>query len=396
MSGRTAAVKSVVFYTQEYPTPNDPTDGVFTQQLADALSAHTKVTVVCPVPWWPDIPLLKKVSSWVPSRGIPYFTRRNDVHVYFPKVPLVPYLTRGVQPLIQALRAYPLMVKLRNAGRLDAINAHSVYPDGVAAALLASWLKVPLIQTAIGSDINSNLNSPARMRQIGWAIKSAETVIAVSHALCETLRRHFAHPRIYRIPNGINRKLFSPHGPRAKLEASAGSASDVLLFIGRLHPVKGLDTLLAALGVLKSQGALNFLTVIIGEGGELPALLSQASQLQVADHVRFIGPKAHHEVGDWLRLAKAFCLPSRNEGMPNVVIEAHACGVPVVASDVGGIGELVGEQTGILVPPESPDKLAAALAQAMSRQWSQQAICEHVAWADWEKTAAAYAELLRN
>jgi teichuronic acid biosynthesis glycosyltransferase TuaC len=393
--------RSVVLYTQEYPTPNDPTDGIFTEQLAQALTASANVSVVCPMPWWPDSALLRRVSNWVPSTRVPYQTCHGDVTVFYPKVPLVPYFARLPQPLIQACRALPLIRELNRKGLASVINAHSIYPDGVSAAILSSWLKIPLVLTAIGSDINANLSRPLRLKQIRWAMSRASTVVGVSNDLVQKMRALQVPVPVVRIPNGVNRERFFPQDAASQIKTSmtrtlracGADTRPKLLFVGRLHPVKGLTFLIDALALLKEIGRLEFQTLIVGEGSQERMLRARIERADLERHVFLLGPQPHDEIGDWIRMAKVFCLPSLNEGMPNVVIEAQACGVPVVASNVGGIGELVSADTGILVPPANAAALADALAKAFSRSWDQSLIVRGVAWAHWDESAGNYMEL---
>ena len=384
----------VVVYTQEYPTANDPHDGLFTQALVDALATRLPTTVICPVPWFPMPDFVLRRTGWVSTRGLPRQERRNGMDIFFPRIPLVPVLTRAVQPQIQALRMAGMLRRLRADGRMTLLNAHSVYPDGIAAARLARRLRVPLVLTAIGSDINANLESPGRMRQIRTAMESAAVVIGVSRALCDTMRQVAPRARIEHVPNGIDRRRFVVDGPEpATAPELHGDIRPVLLFVGRLHPVKGLDVLLESLGLLRQAGCLEFQTVIIGDGPAHADLSRRCAELRLADDVRFIGGRPHHEVAVWLRRARVFCLPSRHEGMPNVVLEAQASGVPVVATRVGGLAELVGERSGILVAPGNAAELAQALTQAMRSAWIARDVAAQVAWADWQKSADRYLEI---
>jgi glycosyltransferase involved in cell wall biosynthesis len=384
----------VVVYTQEYPTANDPHDGLFTQALVDALEPRLPTTVICPVPWFPMPDFLLRRTGWVSTRGLPHHERRGGMDVFFPRIPLVPVLTRGVQPQIQALRVSGPLRRLRAAGRLTLLNAHSIYPDGIAAARLARSLRIPLVLTAIGSDINANLDSPKKLGQIRAAMESAVAVIGVSRALCETMRAIARRARIEHVPNGIDRRRFSLGGSEPALAPELqGDARPVLLFVGRLHPVKGLDVLLEALATLRDSGPLEFQTVIIGDGPEHAELTRRCAELRLQPDVRFIGGRPHHEVAIWLRRAKVFCLPSRNEGMPNVVLEAQASGVPVVATRVGGLAELVGQRSGILVASGDSAELAAALSRAMNSTWNAADVAAQVSWADWQKSADRYLEI---
>src|SRR5690606_4716037 len=137
-----------------------------------------------------------------------------------------------------------------------------------------------------------------------------------------------------------------------------------LLFIGNLLPVKGVDVLLDACRALASRRD-DWCLHLVGDGAGRAGLEQQARALGLADRVVFHGSRAHAELPEWLRASDLFVLPSRSEGIPNVLLEASACATPWVASDVGGIPEIVSLGAGTLVPPEQPDALADALARGL-------------------------------
>src|SRR5207247_6103231 len=103
------------------------------------------------------------------------------------------------------------------------------------------------------------------------------------------------------------------------------------------------------------------LIVLVGGGPAQGALEEEIQRRRLADHVRLAGPQPHREIPHWIAAADALCLPSHNEGCPNVVLEALACGRPVVASSVGAVPEFVDAESGAVVPPREPEQLAAAL-----------------------------------
>jgi glycosyltransferase involved in cell wall biosynthesis len=169
------------------------------------------------------------------------------------------------------------------------------------------------------------------------------------------------------------------------------------LFVGRLHPVKGLDILISALKILKQQGKLEFRVLVVGDGDLRPSLEERACSDGVDQEIVFAGPRPHKEIPLWLSASNVFCLPSRMEGLPNVVLESLASGVPVVASAVGGIPELIVEGVnGFLVEPGEPESLASALLRAMNTPLEAGQVMETVAWADWAAVAASYARLYRD
>jgi glycosyltransferase involved in cell wall biosynthesis len=139
----------------------------------------------------------------------------------------------------------------------------------------------------------------------------------------------------------------------------------LLLWVGRMVPVKGLDTLLAACERLKQANG-DFQLCLVGDGPLRASLVAEVERRGLTDHVTFVGLVDHAQLGPWFRAADLTVLPSRSEGIPNVLLESLACGTPFVASDVGGIPEIASPTAGRLVPPDDPAALAAALKAALA------------------------------
>jgi glycosyltransferase involved in cell wall biosynthesis len=112
--------------------------------------------------------------------------------------------------------------------------------------------------------------------------------------------------------------------------------------------------------------------------------MERAITLGCADQIELVGSVPHAQLGPWFRAADLLCLPSHNEGVPNVVLEAMACGTPVMATDVGGIPEVVPDYAGILVPPHQRERLSAALIDACARTWDNPRIAAHANGFRWE------------
>jgi teichuronic acid biosynthesis glycosyltransferase TuaC len=146
-----------------------------------------------------------------------------------------------------------------------------------------------------------------------------------------------------------------------------------VVFVGWLAPTKGLRELIdATIRLVPSRPRLQL--VCIGEGALRAELEAQVTRAGIAGHVRFLGHRAPSEISRWLAAANLFCLASYAEGCPNAVIEALACGRPVIATQVGGIPELVDDACGILVPPGDGAALAKALDQGFDRPWDESGI----------------------
>jgi teichuronic acid biosynthesis glycosyltransferase TuaC len=391
----------LVLLTSQFPTPNDVSGAVFSAQLAKALAEKVHLTVVCPVPWCPNLPGLRDMGTCKWYAGIPHKIRHGDIDVYFPRFPFIPKLSSVVQPWLQALPLKRFLSRLNSVVRIDAINAHWLFPDAVSATWAAAKLDIPILVTALGSDVNVAAQHPICRRQIEWALSHADAASGVSRALVARLRELGAREAgSHYIPNGIDTGRFLK--PAAEEIESARTKLGLnpdrrhLLFLGRLHPVKGLPHLIEALGVLHQNHQLTFDTTLVGAGEEHDRLSEAVHRLGLMDHVRFAGQVLHQDIPLWLRSADALCLPSLMEGMPNVVLEAQACGLPVIASRVGALPDLINDSNGILVPPASSAALATALHDAFARTWDREAIVRGQTAVSWDAVAAQYLGVIHN
>jgi teichuronic acid biosynthesis glycosyltransferase TuaC len=188
----------------------------------------------------------------------------------------------------------------------------------------------------------------------------ADAVITVSEELRQVaLTEGIAPQKVTTVLNGCDHSMFYP-GDRGEARRELGVAQDakVILFVGSLLETKGLGELTEAFAGLAKGMKL----VVVGQG-------PFEAQLHGRESVLLAGRQDTNGVARWMRACDIFCLPSHSEGCPNVVVEALSCGRPVVATNVGGIPELVNESCGILIPPRDPEKLRAALENALSRSW---------------------------
>jgi glycosyltransferase involved in cell wall biosynthesis len=281
-------------------------------------------------------------------------------------------------------------------GRFDCVLASWAYPDAVAIGALARLSGTPYVVKVHGSDINVFAGEPGRRGQIRWTLKRAAHVLAVSRALSQRLGElGVAADRRQVLYNGVDPQRFHPL-PRAQAKRALGHAPNerLLLFVGNLKSSKGCTELLDAfsrLSLVVPQARLAF----AGDGPQAAALKAQAARKGVSDKVRFAGRLQHEELVRWFGAAELLCLPSHAEGVPNVVLESMACGRPVVATDVGGIPEVLPDFAGLMVPANDTGALTAALLRALETPWDEARIVEHARSFDWERNVSTLESLLR-
>jgi glycosyltransferase involved in cell wall biosynthesis len=199
------------------------------------------------------------------------------------------------------------------------------------------------------------------------AVRSADGIVAVSRDLSETLIRLGVKPdKVRTIYDGVDRRLFHP-GDKAQERAILNLSPEekAILFVGNLVPVKAVDVLIrASAEPMRVDSTIRL--VIVGQGPLRTELKRLAQELGIVDRVRFVGPIPHAELPRWFRATDLFVLPSHSEGVPNVLLEASACGVPWVASRVGGIPEIAHLGLSRLVQPNAPVELAQAIREMLA------------------------------
>jgi len=274
-----------------------------------------------------------------------------------------------------------------------------------AAALFWKWmLGVPYIVSLRGGDVPGfrpydfalyhRMISP--LLHVVW--KQAKAVVANSNGLRELAHRFDSNVPIEVIPNGVDSELFRPAASRMQqLNDSHGGLR--LLFVGRIVYQKGLDILFHALGGVREY---TWQLTVVGDGPLREPLMRLAEDLGIADRIKFVGWVHRDKLPDIYRQADVFVFPSRHEGMSNVVLEAMASGLPVIATDIAGNHDLVVHgKNGFLIKPEAEVELREVLKQIMRqpRQLSamgkeaQQFIIQHYSW---RKAAEQYLAVMHR
>jgi glycosyltransferase involved in cell wall biosynthesis len=298
-----------------------------------------------------------------------------------------------LHPFLMAAGAFSTLRRLRAEGfEFDLIDAHYFYPDGVAALLLGKWFGRPVTITARGTDLNLYPRRfPLVRRMISYSARRAAASIAVSSALAETLRELGAAPeRIHVLRNGVDLAIFRPVD-RAAARGELGLSGPVLVSVGHLIERKGHDLVVEALAMLPGCTLL-----VVGEGPQRTALSRLAVRLGVADRVRFLGEIAHERLPAIYGAADLLVLASSREGWPNVVLEAMACGTPVIASQVEGVPEMItSRDAGLILPERSAAAIAAAVEALLADSPSRAATRRHAEAFSWVATTQGQLRVFR-
>jgi len=347
-------VTDILWIAPRYPWRDDPAVGIFYQTQARALARLGRsVTVVCPTPWapWP-LPLLR--PRWRLHSAAPAVSEDGDVRVLRPCYPNVPGEPTWAHPDQLIARA----AWRSREGWSGAQLIHGHYSiTGLAAWRLAKRAGLPFVLTFHGSDMNSWPDAhPERLADLRAAVRDAGVVIAVSAALADRIRDVTGVSAIHLPIGSDHQALRAAALPRGEARRLLGLPDDrvVVLFVGNLKRTKGVRELADALLSLGDP----FLGVFVGGG---PEAGYGSVDPRASSRLSYVGPRPHDDVVRYLSAADVLVLPSYAEGLPTVLVEAGSLGVPVIASAVGGIPELLGSDRGTILPRVSAESVAAAL-----------------------------------
>jgi glycosyltransferase involved in cell wall biosynthesis len=386
----------VVSLSNVFPNPADPQLGLFVRrrlrQLAE-LSGEVEIRVVAPIPIFDYAGRHTRLFRW---RTAP--ARRDDgpLEIFHPHW-FYPPLGGASNAVWLHARLDPFLAQLRRSFRFDLIDAHFGHPDGVAAAMLAGRFGCPFLVTLRGSEPAHAGESPLRDRAMGWALRRAARVIAVSERLRQfAIDRGTPSGRTRTIPNGIDGTVFYPRDyEECRRKHGIGPEALVLLSAGYLVERKGHHRAIAALERVRRAGVDAQLLIAGGPGpeGDMEREIRQEIVRRGLDPaVRMLGPVDANTLAELMSAADVFVLASSQEGWPNVVHEAMGCGTPVVATDVGAIPQMISSsELGSVVAYGDQQALAGALIQALRTEWNSSHISS---WAHARSWATVAREVL--
>lgn len=382
---------SIVVLSSTFPSATYPHAGIFIQERTRFVAKTLPVTVVSPRPWFP---LQSVIRWWRPAfrPRLPAFEVRAGHEIHRPRVLSVPRVLKHWDGFLLAVGAYLRLRRLKVQGRLDVLDAHFAYPEGYAATLLGRWLAVPVTLTMRGTEARHSRD--ARLRPlVRAALEGATRVFAVSAALKRVaVSLGIPESKVLVVGNGVDTEVFHAM-PRdtARARLGIGTGAKVLVTVGGLVERKGFHRVIECMPELLKKFP-DLLYLVVGgpgpEGDWEGRLRDRAQTLGLRDQVRFLGALPPSEVRIPLSAADMFVLSTRYEGWANVILEAMACGLPVVTTDVGGNREVVPDDAlGVIVPFEDHAALVDAIGSSLRRTWNHEAIVEFARAQSWDDRA---------
>lgn len=369
-TARSLSPVRVLVLSHCFPHPAVPEEAAFVVRDFQALApAGVEAYVLSPTPYAPRIPLITgrsgralrhnrtKPEAWT-VEGIPVEYPR------FPKLPGAidfglygPLYVRAIRKRVQQLHA---------AHPFDLIHGQWLLPDGYAAAVLGKELGIPAVSNERGYAARCR-ERRSLLRGTRSAIEGLDRILSVSHSLADCIYE-IGSPRsaVDVIYTPIDLEKFAPHDRAAAKKKLALPAGKYIVCTARCEAVKGPELALAAFRQVAGRfpGAR---FVWLGDGSRLDALRQSAQQMGLQDRVLLPGGIAYEAIPDWLAAADIFLLTSRNEGLPNSLVEAAAAARPIVATQVGGVPEIaIDGETGILAPSGDVKAIARAISALLA------------------------------
>lgn len=349
----------ILTFSTLYPNAQFPSHGIFVETRLRHLLANfndVSTQVVAPVPWFPFSG--HRFGRYGKLAQVPHTELRHDIQVLHPRYIQLPKIGMNLAPQFLAKASLSVLKNLIASGfDFDIIDAHYYYPDGVAATTLGKQLGKPVVITARGSDIHliPQFSKPREM--ILRSAQDAAASITVCEALKSEMTRLGAEPsKIFPLRNGVDLQLFQPID-REKVRTQLGWTVKTLLSVGRLTENKGHHLVINAMRDLP-----DFRLVVIGSGEEEENLHRLAYTAGIHDRIDFVPSIKHTELRTYYGAADALVLASSREGWANVLLEAMACGTPVVATNIWGTPEVVkSRDAGVLISTRTAEAIAAGV-----------------------------------
>ena len=390
----------ILVFSTLFPSGAQPHAGVFIRERMFRVARHLPLVVVAPIPWFPLQGLIRFFRPHFRPVA-PRLEVQQGIEVHHPRFFCIPGIGKWLDGLFLALGSYRTVRRLCRERNLRLIDSHFGYPDGYAATLLGRRLGLPVVITLRGTEIRHS-RTPLLRPLLVKALQRAQRIVTVS----DSLRRHamtlgIPADKITVVGNGVDTEKFLPVDPRtARKDWGLPEAGRFLITVGGLVERKGFHRVIEVLPALRKQYPdLHYLIVggASAEGDWTENLHTLVREAGLRDWVHFIGAVSHDRIAELLSAADLFVLSTRNEGWANVLLEAMACRLPVVTTDVGGNAEVVcSENLGYVVPFADQQALRHALEQALGKDWDRDAIAAHARANSWDERVERLREIFTS
>lgn len=380
----------ILVFSSLFPSAAAPTAGTFIRERVFRVGKRLPIVVVAPQPWSPFDGLVRLFRRTFRPQATG-FEIVDEVHVHRPRYFSMPGILKAADGWLMARGSMAVVRRLQREFRPNVIDAHFLFPDGYAATLIGQKLALPVTITLRGSK-DKRLIGTNREPFLKRAAKSAAKLFAVSNALRHDVGEKLgvAPEEILVVPNGVDLEKFQPVDRlEARRRVGIPPEARVIIGVGGLVEGKGFHRIIPLIRRLRAKFP-RLIYLVVGGGttqGDMREQLETLARNEgVEGAVRFCGRQLPEDLKWYYGAADVFVLATAYEGWANVFLEAMACGLPVVATRVGGNEQVVSSPAlGELVDYWNPTEFAAAIERALRRDWNRDAIIAHARSNTWDR-----------
>jgi L-malate glycosyltransferase len=383
----------IILFSSLFPNKSFPTYGIFNLSRARALKNYGyDVIVIAPISlnphleyFFPKLKIKELINFYSNLLMVPKIEFNSGIKIHHPKW-IKPPNKLFANYHVNALHFFigRIMQKIINDFQPNLIISTWLNPFSVYSKYVPKKLKISYFAIAEGSDVlidSTRFNGWQKMEKI--INENCDIVIAVSNMMKIQMHRKTKLQKIKIIKNGYDGETFFMN----RNDESIDKDKIKILHVGGFYTVKGQDILLKALLILD----LPIKLTLVGIGPELEKCRQFVQDQKLQEKVQFLGQVSHNKIPELIKKNDIFCMPSRSEGLPAAPLEAMACGIPVVGTNVGGMNEIIKDGfNGYLCKPDSPEDLIKKIELASTTSWNRKEISEWVknnySWNSWAKS----------
>lgn len=384
-------MRKVLVISYLFPNTRYPNRGLFVLRRLKAVSANVELKVINPIPWFPFCSRFRHFRDY---DRIPLCEEIDGLEIHHPRFLAIPKTAKIIAVIAYCVAVFRLARRMRRAWNFELIDLHWTFPDLPAGKACAIWWRLPIVVTVRGFAALYGKGASLSRLLVRTLLRKCDHVITLSDELRhECVTQGVSADRCTTIHNGVDTSRFH-YRPQCESRKALGLAANrvLVLSVGYVTPNKGFSRVVSALAKLRDVGVTAHFYVA-GPTGEFAQgdcsaeLWELARELNVDDQVHLLGEVDNDELVNWYNAADCFCLSSHSEGCPNVLMEALACGCPVVATRVGAVPDLVCEPDAGVVVSNTTDGIVDGLVEVLQRSFFRQCNADQMQSWQWSSVA---------